>query len=248
MQVQNRNRKNGIVGFFLFGGSMDLSRVEMMLGSDAPVKLQNAHVAIVGVGGVGSYVAEALARSGVGFLRLIDGDIVSASNINRQLPALESTMGKSKVQVLYNRIRDINPSCKVEAIEEFYIPGSFDHFFSQDIDFIADAIDSIAGKVDLLDNCVKKQVPVISAMGTGNKLDPTRLCIGDIGRTSICPLARSLRKRLRERNIVSGIPVVYSTEIPHKESEGQTPGSMVFVPGSAGLLMASYIVRKLLDV
>lgn len=227
---------------------MDLSRVAYVIGQENIEKLQAAHVAVVGLGGVGSYIAEALARSGVGALTLVDADEVATSNINRQLPALESTMGRLKTEVIAERIAQINPDCQVTLRSEFYEPGDFDKFFPMQLEFVADAIDSTASKIDLLVECHRRQIPVISSMGTGNKLDPSTLQVADISKTHTCPLAKSVRKRLRMAGIDKGVAVVFSTENPVYASKEAVPGSLVFVPASAGLLIASYIVRKIIGV
>lgn len=225
---------------------MDLTRVEYVIGKENIAKLRGACVAVVGLGGVGSYIAEALARSGVGALILVDADEVAPSNINRQLPALVSTMGKRKTEVIAARIADINPECKVTLRSSFYEPGDFDKFFPQQPDFVADAIDSTASKIDLLIECYRRNIPVISSMGTGNKLNPSALQIADISKTHTCPLAKSVRKRLRMAGIDKGITVVFSTESPIYATKAEVPGSMVFVPASSGLLIASYIVRRII--
>ena len=235
---------------------MDLQRVEMLLGTENLAKLQQAKVAVLGLGGVGSYVAEALCRSGIGYLMLVDADKVEASNINRQLPALQTTIGKFKTEVMGERLHQINPDCRLQLVSQFYHPGNFDSFFSMARpgktsvypDFIADAIDSTASKVDMLAAAWQRKVPVISAMGTGNKLDPTQLRLEDISQTKICPLAKSIRKKLRQLGIDKGITVVCSEELPQCARKSLVPGSMVFVPAAAGLLMASYIVRKLVGI
>ncbi len=225
---------------------MDLSRVTYVIGQENIAKLAAAHVAVVGLGGVGSYIAEALARSGVGALTLVDADTVAESNINRQLPALTTTFGLLKTEVVAKRIAEINPACKITLRSEFYEPGDFDKFFPEQLTFVADAIDSTASKIDLLTECYKRNVPVISSMGTGNKLDPSALKLADISKTHTCPLAKSVRKRLRQNGIEKGITVAFSTESPVYASKEVVPGSMVFVPASAGLLIASYIVRKII--
>lgn len=239
---------DGIVGISFLGEEMDLSRVNYVIGAEAIEVLRQAHVAVTGLGGVGSYVAEALARSGIGRLTLIDADIVEASNINRQLPALQSTMGRYKTEVMADRIKDINPDCQIDMYSDFYQPGSFEKFFPVKVDFIADAIDSTASKIDLLCECYKRNIPVISSMGTGNKLEPDKLQLTDISRTHTCPLAKSVRKQLRQAGIEKGITVVFSQENPVYANKSAVPGSMVFVPASAGLLMASYIVRRLIGI
>ncbi len=226
---------------------MDLTRVEYVIGKENITKLKAAHVVVVGLGGVGSYIAEALARSGVGALTLVDADEIAPSNINRQLPALQSTMGKRKTEVVAARIRDINSDCRLTLQSRFYEPGAFADFFPEKVDFVADAIDSTASKIDLLVECYRRGLPVISSMGTGNKLDPSCLQVADISKTHTCPLAKSVRKRLRLQGIEKGIKVVFSTESPRYVHREQVPGSMVFVPASAGLLIASYIVRSLIE-
>lgn len=226
---------------------MDLSRVEMVIGHEAVEKLSAAKVAVAGLGGVGSYVAEALCRSGIANFMIMDNDTVEASNINRQLPALSSTIGKFKADVMAARLRDINPLCRIKVIKEFYQPGEFEKFFLDGFDFLADAIDSTEPKADLLIEAYRHGVPVISAMGTGNKLHPELLEITDIGKTSVCPLARSMRKKLRDAGITSGVTVVYSHEEPKRMTDSSVPGSMVFVPACAGMMMASYIVREIIS-
>ncbi len=225
---------------------MDLSRVSMVIGEDALARLGKLSVAIFGLGGVGSYVAEALARSGVGTLVLIDCDVVAPSNINRQLPALLSTVGQDKVKLVKERIADINPACLVIATKTLYRPGCFDECIAIAVDYIADAIDDVPAKTDIIVEAKKRGIPVISAMGTGNKLDPEQLVLTDISKTSVCPLARAVRKKLRENGITQGVAVVYSPEEPRYAYKADVPGSMVFVPASAGMLIASKIVRDII--
>jgi tRNA A37 threonylcarbamoyladenosine dehydratase len=225
---------------------MDTQRIEMLIGKEALAKLQAARVAVVGLGGVGSYVAEALVRSGIGHIRIIDGDVVESSNVNRQLPALSTTIGSSKVEVMGTRLWAINPECNIEKYDGFYKPGNFQDCLAGHWDYIADAIDDVKAKVDLMAACYSAEIPIISAMGTGNKLDPTKLKVADISETKICPLAKVVRKSLRDLEIFSGINVVYSEEEPKKLTEGHTPASMVFVPACAGMIMASKIVRDII--
>lgn len=213
-------------------------------------KLAAARVAVVGLGGVGSYVAEALCRSGVGRLLLVDGDVYAPSNLNRQLGAILATVGRLKVEVTRERLQSINPECQVQVLPEFYRSGDFDKVFAGQMDFVADAIDDTAAKTDLLVECCRRKIGVISVMGTGNKLHPELLQLADISRTSVCPLARSMRQRLRKLGVTQGLEVVYSTEEPHRaetEAEG-TPASMIFVPAAAGLVAASRIVQRLIGV
>lgn len=231
-------------------------RTEMLIGKDAVKKLNDAHVVVCGIGGVGSYVVEALARAGVGELTLIDFDEVSLTNINRQLIALHSTIGKPKVEVARNRILDINPNVKVNCYNmrlgnEESVP------FAESVDYIVDAIDSVDAKISLVLNAKDKNIPIISCMGTGNKLDPTKLEISDISKTSVCPLARVVRKKLREKGI-SKLKVLYSKEEPIKPfsditeecmdeaTKSYVPGSISFVPSVAGLLIASEVIKDLI--
>ena len=228
-------------------------RQVMLTGKNALDQLHHSHVAVFGVGGVGSFCAEALARAGIGSITLVDDDVVSKSNINRQLIALHSTIGKAKTEIMAARIADINPDCKVTGITARYEPSVRDSFFGPKYDFIADAIDSVACKIDLIETSIHKNIPIISAMGTGNKLDPTKFEITDISKTSGCPLARVVRKELRDRGILHHT-VLYSTELPIKPiteyqqpGERPVPGSVSWVPSSAGLLIAGYIIQSLIN-
>lgn len=226
-------------------------RSEMLLGKESIEILKNSKVAIFGVGGVGGYVAEALARMGVGHIALIDNDKVSVSNINRQIIALHSTVGRYKTEVMKERILDINPNAKVETFNMFYLPENADSIDLKNYDYIADAIDTVSAKIELSVRADKLGVPIISAMGTGNKLDPTKLEVTDIHKTSGCPLARVMRKEMRDRG-VKKLKVVYSKEEPVKPKfvaeKPSTPGSVAFVPSAAGLIMAGEIVRGLTGV
>lgn len=229
-------------------------RSKMLLGSEAIDRLAQKHVAVFGVGGVGSFTAEALARAGVGALTLIDFDTVSLTNLNRQLVALHSTLGMKKTDVSAARIRDINPACRVETIPEFYEPERREEFFSRGFDFIADCIDSTASKLDLIETAIHRSIPIISSMGTGNRLDPSKFLITDLSKTSGCPLARVMRRELRQRGITHHT-VLSSTELPRKPQypddtppeRRSTPGSVSWVPPCAGMMIAGYIVQKLLN-
>jgi len=214
----------------------------MLIGKNSLEKLSSIHVVVFGLGGVGSFCVEALARSGVGHLTIVDGDVYDETNLNRQLGAERDSIGVSKANTVYRHLLKINPGCRVKVFDEFYQPGSFDHFVSDKVDFVADCIDDVQAKVDILKECHHRNIAVISAMGTGNKLDLTQLKIADISKTCLCPLARSVRQKLRKQGIETGIKVVYSEEIPLLKSA--TPASMIFVPAAAGLLMAQEIIRS----
>jgi tRNA threonylcarbamoyladenosine dehydratase len=235
------------------------TRTERLLGSEAVKTLQQAHVAIFGIGGVGSFIAEALARCGIGKLTLIDADLVCASNLNRQLIALNSTLGQPKVEVMAARIRDINPAAIVITHNLFYNAETASALDLASFDYIADAIDTVDAKVELIVQAQAAGTRIISCMGAGNKLDPTRFEIGDIHKTSVCPLCKVMRKRLAERN-VKALKVVYSKETPLATSQAEVipdsdthlpkrrnaPGSIAFVPSVAGLILAGEIVKDLL--
>jgi tRNA threonylcarbamoyladenosine dehydratase len=232
------------------------SRTELLLGTEAMEKLALARVAVFGIGGVGSYVVEALARSGIGSFVLVDDDSVCLTNINRQIIALRSTVGRPKVEVMKARVLDINPQAKVEAFQEYYGEKSAARLLGQDdpsgpgLSYVVDAIDSVSSKIDLIMRATSMGIPVISCMGAGNKLDPTKLEIADIYETSVCPLARVMRGELRKRGLAA-LDVVYSREIPIKDrtclGRSSIPGSVSFVPSVAGLIIASYVVRKLIS-
>lgn len=229
------------------------SRTALLLGDEALSRLKNVRVAVFGVGGVGGYAVEALARSGVGALDLIDNDTVAQSNINRQIIALNSTVGQFKADVAAKRVLDINPECKVRAVKVFYMPESADKFDFTQYDYIIDAIDTVKGKLALARQAQDAGTPIISCMGAGNKLDPTSFEVADIYDTSICPLARIMRKECRARGI-RHLKVVYSKEMPVrpvKKCEEQTvrrdtPGSVSFVPSVAGLILAGEVVKDLI--
>lgn len=231
-------------------------RTQMLLGTEGMERLQRAHVAVFGIGGVGGYVAEALARSGIGQLTLIDNDRVSESNLNRQIIATYDTIGREKVRVMQERLLSISPETEVITKNCFYLPETAGEFDFSKYSYVVDAIDTVTAKIDLVLQAHKAGVPIISCMGTGNKLDPSKLELADIYETSVCPLAKVMRKELRARGI-SKLKVVYSKEEPIKplsellpEEEKNTgrravPGSTAFVPPAAGLLIASQIIREL---
>lgn len=239
----------------------EFSRTELILGKESIEKLKNSKVAVFGVGGVGSYVVEALVRCGVGKLVLVDNDCVCITNINRQIHATKKTIGKPKVEVMKDRILEINPKAEVITYQKFYLPDTADGLLADDYNYIVDAIDTVTGKIDLVVRAKAMGIPIISSMGTGNKLDPTRFELEDIYSTSVCPLAKVMRKELKKRNIPS-LKVVYSKEEPIKPvvsyipslSDGggdghikrQVPGSVSFVPSVAGLIIAGEVVKDLL--
>ena len=219
-------------------------RTAALLGGGACDKLKNARVAVFGVGGVGGFLCEALARAGVGALDIYDADTVSLSNINRQIIALHSTVGRPKVEVMKERIADINPDCRVTAHEVFYLPENADEFPLDGSDYIADAVDTVAAKVELAVRADRLGIPIISAMGAGNKLDPTRFEVTSLDKTQTCPLARSMRKILREKGLDKKVKVVYSQE-PARKNDMGVIGSISFVPSVAGLIMAGEIIKDL---
>ena len=242
-------------------------RTELLLGKDAIQKLKNAHVAVFGVGGVGGFVVEALVRSGVGEIDVIDKDTVSLSNINRQIIALHSTVGQPKVEVIKNRALDINPNVKINTFETFFLPDTADMFDFSKYDYVVDAIDTVKGKIEIILRAEKAGVKIISSMGAGNKLDPTQFHVADIYKTTMCPLAKVMRHELKKRG-VKKLKVVYSTEKPvrpledmsvscrshcvcppgtaHKCTERRDiPGSVAFVPPVAGLILAGEVIKDL---
>ena len=229
---------------------LDDTRTRALLGEEGVNRLRSAHVAVFGLGGVGGHLCEALARAGVGELTVIDGDCVSASNVNRQIIATQDTVGRPKAEVMAERILSINPECKVHPVNLFYLPENADEIDLSQFDFIADAVDTVAAKVELICLADAAGVPVIASMGAGNKLYPERFRISDISKTSVCPLAKIMRKKMKEKGIKK-LDVVWSDEEPIKaqglESENgrNTPGSLSFVPGAVGLIMAGHIIRKL---
>ena len=229
------------------------SRAELLLGEEALHKLRSARVALFGIGGVGSFAAEALARGGVGHITLVDGDTVSITNINRQLIALHSTVGKEKTAVMAERIADISPETEVETYPVVYGAENRNLLDFSTYDYVIDAIDTVTSKLILIEEAKKAGVPVISCMGTGNKFHPERFEVADISKTSVCPLAKVMRKELKVRGI-KNVKVVYSKEEPQKPAESpetgkrQIPGSLSFVPPVAGLLLAGEVIRHIAGV
>jgi tRNA A37 threonylcarbamoyladenosine dehydratase len=244
------------------------SRTELLIGKEGLEKLKNSKIAIFGIGGVGTYVAEGLVRAGVGHFVLVDDDLVCLTNLNRQLHATRKTIGKVKVEIMKERILDINPKAEVTAFQRFYLPECAEELIKDDYDYIVDAVDTVTAKVDLVMQAKKRSIPIISCMGAGNKLDPTRFEVTDIYKTTTDPLAKVMRKELRQRGIES-LKVVYSTEPPIKPMESedtscathcvcpkgtqrtcttrnQIPGSISFVPSVAGLIIAGEVIKDLI--
>lgn len=225
------------------------SRTELLIGKENVEKLNKSKVAVFGIGGVGSYVVEGLARAGVGKFVLIDKDKVDITNLNRQIIATHKTVGKSKVEVSKERILDINPNAEVEIYEEFFMPES-EGILDETVDYIVDAVDTVTAKIELVIRADKLNIPIISSMGTGNKLDPTRFEVTDIYKTEVCPLAKVMRKELKQRGIKK-LKVVYSKEEPVKamqkeEGKKQPPASISFVPSVAGLIIAGEVIKDLI--
>lgn len=220
-------------------------RTVQLIGAEACEKLSRSKVIVFGIGGVGSYVCEALARAGVGSIEIVDRDSVSASNINRQLIALHSTLGKAKVDAAEERLKDINPHITVTKKELFYLPETSGQFDFGAYDYVIDAVDNVTAKVDIICRSREAGTPVISSMGTGNKLNPMAFKVADIEDTKICPLAKAVRKELRKRGI-KGVKAVYSEEEP-VSTQSRTPASISFVPSAAGLLIASEVIKGLTE-
>lgn len=228
------------------------SRLEILIGQENFNKLMTSHIAVFGVGGVGGYVVEALVRSGIGEISVIDYDTVSLTNLNRQIIALEDTIGRKKVDVIEERIKAINKECRIHKYDMMYLKETADIIDLSQFDYVVDAVDNISAKLELIERCHILNVPMISCMGTGNKLDPSMLEITDIYKTTVCPLAKVMRRELKKRNIKKQ-KVLYSKEYPIKplKSDEETNkkeviGSTSFVPSSAGLLIASYVIRELI--
>jgi tRNA A37 threonylcarbamoyladenosine dehydratase len=243
------------------------SRTGMLLGTAAMEKLASSRVAVFGIGGVGSYAVEALVRAGVGKLTLVDDDYICLTNLNRQIHATTQTIGRVKVEVMRDRVLEINPVAEVKIVQAFYLPENAESFFCEPFDYVVDAIDTVTAKIDLIMRCQEKKIPVVSCMGAGNKLDPTRFEVADIFKTSVCPLAKVMRHELRARGVES-LKVVYSREkplLPQDElgeggsgDEGSVgepkqktstrrsiPGSVSFVPAVAGLILAGEVIKGL---
>lgn len=227
------------------------SRFELLVGEDNIQKLNQAHVIVFGVGGVGGYVVEALVRSGIGHITIVDNDVISLSNLNRQIIATQETIGQKKVDVMKKRILSIHPECDVTTLDMFYLPETADQIDLSQYDYVVDAIDTITSKIELAVRCDQK-IPLISSMGTGNKMNPALLQVSDIYKTSVCPLAKVMRRELKKRR-VKHLKVVYSQELPVKPYASDEithkrviPGSTSFVPSSAGLLIASEVIKDLL--
>ena len=230
------------------------SRSALLIGEQAILRLQQSHVAVFGLGGVGSYAAEALARAGVGTLTLVDHDTISITNLNRQLYALHSTVGQSKVVIAAQRIHDINPQCKTIPVQKFYLPENAEQLLSTDFDYVIDAIDTVSAKIDLVCRCTEMGISIISCMSTGNKLDPTRFRVEELSRTSVCPLCRVMRRELKKRGLKQ-LKVVYSDEPPvtpapanEITNKRQVPGSMSFVPPVAGMILAGEAIKDMIGV
>lgn len=219
-------------------------RTEALIGSEGIRKLQQSKVILFGVGGVGSYAGEALVRSGIGTLAIVDQDTVALSNLNRQLIALHSTLEMTKVEAAQQRYKDINENICITPYAVTALPENINDFHLEDYDYVIDAVDMVTAKLAIIETCFKSRIPVISCMGTGNKLHPDRLAVAPIEKTSVCPLARVMRRELKKRGI-TGIKTVFSRENP--ELHCTPPGSMAFVPGAAGLLLAAEVVLDLLN-
>ena len=227
-------------------------RTKRLLGKDAMMKLKSSHVAVFGIGGVGGHAAEALIRSGVGEITIVDSDEVAESNINRQLIATTKTIGRKKVEVMKEHLLEINPEVKIHVFDCFFLPETKALFDFSSYDYVIDAVDTVTAKIALVEACREVDVPIVSSMGAGNKLDPTKIEVTDIHKTTICPLARVMRKELKDRRIKK-LKVVYSTEQPKElkkkilNGKKVTPGSVSFVPSVGGLIIASVVVNDLLN-
>ena len=230
----------------------EFCRTELLIGEDGIEKLHNSKVIVFGIGGVGSFVVEALTRAGVGNLILVDNDTICISNLNRQIHATQATVGNVKVEAMKARVLSINPNCKVEAKQEFITADNIQEIIPNDIDYVVDAIDTVTSKLALAEYCYKNDIKLIASMGTGNKIDPTQFRVTDVFKTKVCPLAKVMRAELRKRG-VKKLKVVYSEEIPMVPNKGravpsqkrQTPGSISFVPPVAGMIIGGEVIKDL---
>ena len=223
------------------------TRTELLLGEEGVAKLKQAKVAVFGIGGVGGYVVEALARSGVGSFVLVDSDTVNVTNINRQIIATHDTIGRYKTEVMKERILSINPEAEIEIRNCFFLPENREEFDFTQYSYVVDAVDTVTAKIELIMQAQEAGVPVISSMGAGNKLDASAFEVADIYKTSVCPLAKVMRRELKKRN-VKHLKVVYSKEEPIKHEAGRLPGSIAFVPSVAGLIIAGEVVKDLVGI
>ena len=224
-------------------------RTELLIGSDAVQQLAASSVMILGLGGVGSFAAEAIVRAGIGRVVLVDFDRVAESNLNRQLPALHSTLGRLKTEVMAERARDINPTCEIISFPERYEPASSEIILQLPIDCVIDAIDSLPDKIHLLTTCYQRNIPIVSSMGMANRLDADCIVTADISKTSGCPLSRKVRQALRREGIMNGIPVVFSSESPQNYSHTLAKlGSIAYIPSIAGLKLAALAIQQILNL
>ena len=233
----------------------EFCRTELLIGEEGIEKLNNSKVIVFGIGGVGSFVVEALTRAGVGNLILVDNDTICISNLNRQIHATQSTVGNIKVEAMKERVLSINPNCNVEAKQEFITADNIEEIIPSDIDYVVDAIDTVTSKLALAEYCYKNNIKLIASMGTGNKMDPTQFRVTDVFKTKVCPLAKVMRTELRKRG-VKKLKVVYSEEIPMVPNKGkavpsqkrQTPGSISFVPPVAGMIIGGEVIKDLSEI
>ena len=225
--------------------SNQFSRTELLIGKEVIEKLNKATVAVFGIGGVGSFVVEGLVRAGIENFILVDNDTISLTNLNRQIHATHKTIGRYKVEVMEERILEINPDAKVKSYKTFYMPNCKEQILNTDISYVVDCMDTVTAKIELIQNCKKMNIPIISSMGTGNKLDPTKFEITDIYKTSVCPLAKVMRKELKARGI-ENLKVLYSKEQSITPSKNKTPGSISFVPTAAGLIIAGEVIKDII--
>lgn len=230
------------------------SRTELLLGEQALEHFKKSHVFVVGLGGVGAMAAEMICRAGIGKMTIMDADVVSFSNLNRQLPALHSTISKKKAQVVADRLKDINPELQLNIVCDFLTENEVEKYLFNDIDFVVDAIDTISPKVALIKTCLEKKIPIVSSMGSGAKIDPTKVNITDISKTQNCTLARTIRQRLKKEGITKGLPVVSSLELPNKnavkiidneKNKKSTTGTISYMPAVFGCFLASYVIKQL---